>query len=129
MGDAVAIVGRPADQDRAYGPRARDEHELSEVAVLGHDDPTFDEGGVADRGVRSAPKVVGRRSDVMSGGPQGAHDTAVAGLVGEEAHASASRLARSLGAGDGDPILGHDIGRERDGGPDVLDRQVRVGVD
>ncbi len=65
----------------------------------------------------------------MPGVPQRPDDAAVARLIGEESHRSASRLAGVPGFGDGNSVVGDHIRGEGHGRTDVVRRQVRIRVE
>ena len=84
--DLTTGLRRVPEQDNAQARLSLCEHELTEVFILGQQDPTVTRGKISNFGVRCLCVCISHGDDIVSRAPQGADYGIVAAFVCQEAH-------------------------------------------
>ena len=109
------------EQDNSQTRLSVCKNELSEVLVLGQQNPTLAYGKCSYFDIGSLCMCLRDRYDVMSGTPECANHRVVAAFVGQEAHALPGMIyEHSL-------VVGERLGGETHGCPQILPREARIG--
>ena len=121
--DLTTGLRRVPEQDNAQARLSLCEHELTEVFILGQQDPTVTRGKISNFGVRCLCVCISHGDDIVSRAPQGADYGIVAAFVCQEAHLLTGMLNEYR------LVVGDRLGGKTDGGSQVLKSDPRIRLE
>jgi len=120
---AAANLRRVTEKDNSQTRFSIRENELSEVLVLGQQNPTLAHGKCRNFDIGCLCMRLRDRYDVMAGAPECANHRVVAAFVGQEAHLLPG-LIHEYGL-----VVGERLGGETHGCTQILPCEARIGVE